>query len=232
MTYSIQDVDVETGTVENEKVFKNVSLEKGKEMVSTVSNDSDQNSQDIKDTELFVTDEKGNTTKKIDTDGKETVVEKATEAQKTTEQSTTEKQPSTEKKTTPSTTKAPTQSTTSQPATTQPSTTAKTDKKVKAPSKVTMKSAKNEKGKKLTAKWKKVKDAKGYQVEWALDSKFKKSRKSKTIKGNTSKSLTFTAKNLKKSKVYYVRVRAYKTDAKGKKVYGKWSAVKKVTIKK
>ena len=104
--------------------------------------------------------------------------------------------------------------------------------KVKAPEKVTIKSVKNEKSKKLTAKWKKVKDAKGYQIEYALNNKFTKSRKSKTIKGNTSKSLTYTAKNLKKSKVYYVRVRAYKTDAKGKKVYGKWSTIKKVTIKK
>ena len=147
------------------------------------------------------------------------------------------KQPVTEKNTSQgsqtSTQQKTTQSPTSEPQKQADTTTKKpSTAKVKAPSKVSLKSAKNEKNKKLTVKWKKVKDAKGYQVEYALNKGFTKSRKSKTIKGNTNKSLTFTAKNLKKSKVYYVRVRAYKTDAKGKKVYGKWSAVKKVTIKK
>ena len=104
---------------------------------------------------------------------------------------------------------------------------ATTPKTTKAPSKPTLSPLKNTKGQKMVIKWKKVKNAKGYQVKWALDSKFKKSKKSKTLS-----QLTFTAKNLKKSKVYYVRVRAYKTDAKGKKVYGKWSTIKKVTIKK
>ncbi len=42
-----------------------------------------------------------------------------------------------------------------------------------------------------------------------------------------------TVKNLKlkSKKKYYVRVRAYCTDAKGKKIYGKWSAVKSSKIK-
>ena len=38
-------------------------------------------------------------------------------------------------------------------------------------------------------------------------------------------------KKLKKKKTYYIRVRAYKMNGK-KKVYGKWSTVKKVKIKK
>ena len=104
---------------------------------------------------------------------------------------------------------------------------ATTPKTTKVPSKPTLSPLKNTKGKKMVIKWKKVKNAKGYQVEWALDSKFKKSKKSKTLS-----QLTFTAKNLKKSKTYYVRVRAYTKDSKGKKVYGKWSTVKKITIKK
>ena len=156
------------------------------------------------------------------------------EKQKDTDSS---KQPVTEKNTSQgshTSTQQPTsQSQTSEPQKPADTATKKTStEKVKAPSKVSLKSAKNEKSKKLTVKWRKVKDAKGYQVEYALNNKFTKSKKSKTIKGNSNKSLTFTAKNLKKSKVYYVRVRAYKTDAKGKKVYGKWSTVKKVTIKK
>ena len=107
-----------------------------------------------------------------------------------------------------------------------------TAKKVKAPARTTLSSVKNTKKLKLTAKWKKVKDADGYQIEYSLNKKFTKSRKSKTIKGNTKKSLSFTSKGLKKTKIYYVRVRAYKTNAKGKKVYGKWSAVKKLKIRK
>lgn len=41
----------------------------------------------------------------------------------------------------------------------------------------------------------------------------------------------YTVKKLKKKKTYYMRVRAY-TLWNGKKVYGKWSSVKKVKIKK
>lgn len=40
----------------------------------------------------------------------------------------------------------------------------------------------------------------------------------------------FIIKKLKKKKTYYFRVRAYKLNRK--KVYGKWSKIKKVKIKK
>ena len=39
-------------------------------------------------------------------------------------------------------------------------------------------------------------------------------------------------KKLKKGKTYYVRVRAYKKDSTGRKVYGKYSTVKKIKITK
>ena len=97
--------------------------------------------------------------------------------------------------------------------------------KVKAPSKVKLTSAKNEKGKKLTVKWKKVTGAKGYQLQYALNKKFKKKKSVQT------KKTKYTIKKLKKKKTYYIRVRAYKMNGK-KKVYGKWSTVKKVKIKK
>ena len=42
---------------------------------------------------------------------------------------------------------------------------------------------------------------------------------------------TYYDRKLKKRKTYYIRVRAYKMNGK-KKVYGKWSTVKKVKIKK
>ena len=53
--------------------------------------------------------------------------------------------------------------------------------KVKAPSKVKLTSAKNGKGKKLTVKWKKVTGAKGYQLQYAMNKKFKKNLKSYQI---------------------------------------------------
>ena len=99
-------------------------------------------------------------------------------------------------------------------------------KKVQIPSKIILKSAKNVKGKKLFIKWEKDKNAKGYQISYSTNRKLKKNTKIKDITRTT-----FTVKKLKKKKTYYVRVRAY-TLSNGKKVYGKWSSVKKVKIKK
>lgn len=45
------------------------------------------------------------------------------------------------------------------------------------------------------------------------------------------KSTSVTLRKLKKKKTYFIRIRAYKI-ADGKKVYGKWSSVKKVKVKK
>ncbi len=92
--------------------------------------------------------------------------------------------------------------------------------------KVNITSLKNKVSCKLTAKWKKVSDATGYQLQYALNKKFTKAKKSKT-----TKKTSLTLKKLKKKKTYFIRVRAYKLSDK-KKVYGKWSAVKKVKIKK
>lgn len=78
---------------------------------------------------------------------------------------------------------------------------------------------------KIIVRWKKVKDAKGYQLQYAYHKKFKKSKKTYTQKS------VFTIKKLKKKKTCYIRVRAYKMNGM-KKVYGKWSTVKKVRIKK
>ena len=84
---------------------------------------------------------------------------------------------------------------------------------------------KNQKKLKVKAAWKKLTNVSGYQIQYATNKKFKKA-KSKTVK-----STSVTLKKLKKKKTYFVRVRAYKL-ANGKKVYGKWSSVKKVKIKK
>jgi uncharacterized repeat protein (TIGR02543 family) len=94
--------------------------------------------------------------------------------------------------------------------------------------KVVIKKAANTKGKKLVTTWKKVSGAKGYQISYSTKRKFTKAA---TVTKTISKR-SYTAKKLKKGKTYYVRVRAYKIDSAGKKVYGKWSGVKKVKIKK
>ena len=55
-----------------------------------------------------------------------------------------------------------------------------------------------------------------------------KKKKSKMVGKWTSKK---TITKLKKGKTYYVRVRAYKK-LSGKKIYGKWSKIKKIKIRK
>lgn len=96
---------------------------------------------------------------------------------------------------------------------------------VKAPAKVSIKSAKNAKKKSIVVKYKKATNAKGYQVWWATSKKFKKAKKKITTK------LTYKIKKLKKKKTYYVKVRAYNLNGK-EKLYGAFSKVKKVKIKK
>ncbi len=91
--------------------------------------------------------------------------------------------------------------------------------------KVVIKSAKNNAKKSVLVKWAKVDGAEGYQVQYA----FKKNFKGKKTKKTTKTKLKI--KKLKKNKKYFIRVRAFKT-VDGKKVYGAWSVVKKVKIKK
>ena len=98
---------------------------------------------------------------------------------------------------------------------------------VKKPGKVKITKAKNVKTKKLTVKWKKTSKAKGYQIQIASNKKFTKGKKTKTLSKTT-----YSFKKLKKNKYYYVRIRAYVYDSNHKKVYGSWSVVKKVKIKK
>ena len=86
--------------------------------------------------------------------------------------------------------------------------------------------AKNVKGRKLLVKIKKLSGVKGYEISYAANKKFKSAKKKATSK------TTITLTKLKKGKTYHVRVRAYKLDSKGKKVYGKWSNIKKVKIQK
>ena len=93
--------------------------------------------------------------------------------------------------------------------------------------KASLTSAKNSKSKQILLKYKKVSCAKGYEISYSTDKKFKKA----VTKKNTAKT-SYTISKLKKGKTYYVRIRAYKIDSTGKKVYGKYSSVKKVKISK
>ena len=82
--------------------------------------------------------------------------------------------------------------------------------------------------KKVTVQWKKVSGVSGYEIQVATDKKFKKNKKTVTIK--KQKTTKTTVKKLKAKKKYFVRVRTYKT-VNGKKVYSSWSKVKSVKTK-
>ena len=93
---------------------------------------------------------------------------------------------------------------------------------------VVLSKPKNKKGKKVKITWKKIRGSNGYQIQYARNKKFTKSLKKTTAKASAT---TKIIKKLKKKKTYYFRVRAYKKTSSGK-VYGAWSTVKKVKIKK
>lgn len=82
--------------------------------------------------------------------------------------------------------------------------------------------------KNVAVSWKKISNATGYQIYKATKKNGKYS-KVKTIK--KSKTTKWTDKKNKKGKTYYYKVRAYKT-VDGKKVYGAYSSVKKIKIKR
>lgn len=78
---------------------------------------------------------------------------------------------------------------------------------------------------KVKLTFKKVKAADGYEICYATNKKFKKSKKV------TVKSPKATLKKLKKGKKYFVKVRAFKRDASSQKVYGAYSKVVKLTVR-
>ena len=104
----------------------------------------------------------------------------------------------------------------------QPSRPSQTEKKMV----VSIQSAKNKKGRKVVVTWKKADGAKSYQIQYALDKKFKKK-----CKKTSTKKTSVILKKLQKKKTYFIRVRACKI-VNGSKVYGKWSGSSKVKIKK
>ena len=96
------------------------------------------------------------------------------------------------------------------------------------PKRVKFSSVKNIKGGKLRIAWRKDKTVTGYEVLYSTKANFKNAKKV-TVK--SYKTVSVKTKKLTKNKTYYVKVRAYKT-VNGQKIYGAYSGVKKVKIKK
>ena len=102
-------------------------------------------------------------------------------------------------------------------------------KKEAVDKKISLKSVKNQKGRKIKVNYKKAENY-SYQIMIATNKKF--SKNVKTYK--TSKS-SYTIKNLKKNKIYYIRVRTARIIRCGRAkdtCYGRWSKVKKIKVKK
>lgn len=94
------------------------------------------------------------------------------------------------------------------------------------PKKVASISAKRNGEKKATVKWKKMTNVDGFQVIYSTKADFSTAKK---INVSGKKNSCIISK-LNKGKVYYVKVRAYKKDSEGKKVFGAYS--KTIKIKK
>ena len=115
------------------------------------------------------------------------------------------------------------------PSTQQPQATEPQAQTVSAPAKTVIKKLKNRKGKKLQVNFKKVSGADGYEIAYSKGVNFGK--KKTTVKSYNAAKNVRTIKKLKKGTRYFVKVRAYKMNGT-QKVYGKWSQVKVVKIKK
>ena len=91
----------------------------------------------------------------------------------------------------------------------------------------------NKKVKRIYIKFDAVSGATGYEIRYSTNSSMSGAKK---MNASTSKGYFKNAKGkkatFKKGKTYYVQVRAFAKDSSGEKVYGPWSAKKKVKIKK
>ena len=85
---------------------------------------------------------------------------------------------------------------------------------------------KTSKKKRLKVKWKKISGVSGYEIKCGLNRKMNKGKRDITIKKNSNSKII---KGLKSKKIYYIKVRAYKTykseSGEIRKSYGKWSKI-------
>lgn len=89
-----------------------------------------------------------------------------------------------------------------------------------------IKSLKSNTKRKVTIKMKTKDEAIGFQIKYGTNKKI-----TKNVKTKITKKKTYTFKKLKSKKTYYFKIREYKINAKGKKVYSTWTKVKKVKVK-
>ena len=106
---------------------------------------------------------------------------------------------------------------------------------VKKPSKVKINvvSKKKKNSPKVKLSWKKAKAAKAYQVcIYTTKKNAKKNKRAIIKKISTKVKLTIVSKKLKNKKSLYLKVRAYNVGTDRRRVYGNWSKIIKIRIKK
>ena len=96
---------------------------------------------------------------------------------------------------------------------------------VKKPARAKISKLKNVKGRKVKVSIKKIKKVKGYQIKYSDNKKFN------GYWQKNSKKNTYTVKKLDKKTKYYFKVRAYVING-NKKLYGSYSKVKSITVKR
>ncbi|MCH5314368.1 MAG: fibronectin type III domain-containing protein [Eubacterium sp.] len=102
-----------------------------------------------------------------------------------------------------------------------------------APTKGSLSSVSSPKKGNMKLKWKKVSNAAGYQIQISTSSTMSEKTRSYTVKKGSTTSANIS--KLTKGKKYYVQVRAYKkvkVNGKTRTVYGSWSEIKSVKVKK
>ena len=99
--------------------------------------------------------------------------------------------------------------------------------KIAKPSKEQITSLNSKKAGSVAVKYKKLSGIKGYEIAYSTNKQFTSASTKRVVAGSTGKTLT----KLKSGKTYYVKVRAYKTDSTGKKIYGAYSNVRSVQVK-
>lgn len=83
----------------------------------------------------------------------------------------------------------------------------------------------------ILASYTKISNVSGYEIQYSTTKTFKNIKRIEA----SSKASSKTISKLTKNKIYYVRIRAYKTvtsSGKSSKLYADWSAVKKIKTKK
>lgn len=88
-------------------------------------------------------------------------------------------------------------------------------------------SLKSEKAGTMVVKYKKYSGIEGYEIVYSTSKKFAAASTNRVVAGSAEKTLT----KLKTGKMYYVKVRAYRVDSTGRKIYGAYSKVQNVQVK-